>query len=187
MKIDDRFRSRKMLDTQIREPNVHAGSSGYRMCLTALSVPLLRKALEQVETNLLRDPQNRVLRYVPVAQVVQRVVNLADILKETLPFSADENLVVSMYTWHGCMYMAKLLRRVHNVPGGGQDSYTLKMRQEGYAHIQQQWVQSEEEGNVWVRYGVSLARPMEQGRKKQNFDLEVHENWIPKDSPYWES
>jgi hypothetical protein len=28
---------------------------------------------------------------------------------------------------------------------------------------------------------------MERGRKKQEFDFEVHENWIPKASPYWEA
>jgi hypothetical protein len=42
-------------------------------------------------------------------------------------------------------------------------------------------------GPARMRYGVSLTRLMEQGRKKENFDLEVHENWIPADSPYWET
>jgi hypothetical protein len=41
-------------------------------------------------------------------------------------------------------------------------------------------------GNPWVRYGVSLARLMEKGRKGDDFDYVVHENWIPKDSPYWD-
>ena len=142
-------------------------------------------AFECVETNLLRDPHNRVLRNTPVADVAQRIVNLAGALKGMLRFSDDQDLVVSLYAWHGCIHMGKLLRCVYNIPGG-QALYTPPMRREGYARIREEWTRDEAQGNPWVRYGVSLARPMEQGRKKQNFDFEVHENWVPKDSPYWE-
>lgn len=142
-------------------------------------------AFECVETNLLRDPQNRVLRNTPVADIALRIENLANAIKGMLPFSDDQNLVVSLYAWHGCICMAKLLRCVYNIPGG-QALYTPQMRRDEYARIRAEWTQNEAQGNPWVRYGVSLARPMEQGRKKQDFDFEVHENWIPKDSPYWE-
>jgi hypothetical protein len=142
-------------------------------------------AFECVETSLLRDPQNRVLRTIPVADVAQRIENLASALKGMLPFSDDQNLVVSLYAWHGCIRMAKLLRCVYNIPEG-QALYTPQMRRDEYAQIRAEWTQNEAQGNPWVRYGVSLARPMEQGRKKQDFDFEAHENWIPKDSPYWE-
>lgn len=140
---------------------------------------------ECVEANLLSDPQKRVLRNISVADVAQRIVNLATALKGMLPFSDDQNLVVSLYAWHGCIHMGKLLRCVHIIPGG-QALYTPQMRRDGYAHIREDWERDETQGNPWVRYGVSLTRPMEQSRKKQDFDFEVHENWIPKDSPYWE-
>jgi hypothetical protein len=143
------------------------------------------QVIECVETSLLRDTQNRVLRNTPAADVAQRVVNLAGALKEMLPFSNYQNLVVSLYAWYGCICMAKLLRCVYNIPEG-QALYTPQMRLDGYAYIRGKWTQDETQGNPWVRYGVSLARPMEQGRKKQDFGLAVDENWIPKDSPYWE-
>lgn len=141
------------------------------------------QAFEWVEANLLRDPKNRVLRNIPVSDVAQRIVNLAAALKGMLPFSEDQNLLVSLYAWHGCIHMGKLLRRVYNVLGG-QALYTPEMRRDGYARIRGEWTRDEAKGNKWVRYGVSLARPMEQSRKKQDF--EVHEDWIPRDSPYWE-
>ena len=142
-------------------------------------------AFECVEANLLWDPQDRVLRKIYVADVRQRIVNLAGALKGMLPFSGDQNPMGSLYAWHGCIHMGKLLRCVHNIPGG-QALYTPQMRRDGYAHIRGDWERDEAQGNPWVRYGVSLTRPMEQRRKKQDFDFEVHENWIPKDSPYWE-
>jgi hypothetical protein len=143
-------------------------------------------AFECVEAKLLHDPQTRVLRNTPVADVAQRMVNLTIALKGMLPFSDDQNRVASLYAWHGCIHMGKLLRCVHNIPGG-QALYTPQMRRDGYAHIRREWTRDEAQGNPWVRYGVSLARPMEQGRTRQDFDFQVHENWIPKDSPYWES
>jgi hypothetical protein len=142
-------------------------------------------AFECVEANLLSDPQNRVLRDISVADVGQRIVNLAGAVNGMLLFSGDQNLVVSLYAWHGCIHMGKLLSCVYNIPRG-QALYTPQMRRDGYEHIRGDWEREEAQGNPWVRYGVSLTRPMERGRRKQDFDFEVHENWIPKDSPYWE-
>jgi hypothetical protein len=142
-------------------------------------------AFECVETNLLRDPQNRVLRNIQVCDIAQRIENLVTALNGMLPFSEEQNLVVSLYAWHGCINMGKLLRCVYNTLEG-QALYTPQMRRDGYAHIRGEWTRDEAQGNPWVRYGVSLARPMERGRKKQDFEFEVHENWIPRDSPYWE-
>ena len=141
---------------------------------------------ERVEANLLYDSENRVLRNISVADIGQRIVNLAAALNGMLLFWDDQNLVVSLYAWHGCVHMGKLLRCVYNIPEG-QALYTPQMRRDGYAHIQRDWERDEAQGNPWVRYGVSLTRLMERGRKKQEFDFEVHENWIPKDSPYWEA
>lgn len=143
------------------------------------------RAFECVETILLRDPADRVLRNIPVAELAQRIANLAVALKGILPFSGDQNLVLSLYARHGCMHMGKLLRCTYNIPGG-QALYTPQMRRDGYAHLRGDWERNEAQDNLWVRYGVSLTRLMEQGRKKHDFDFEAHENWIPKDSPYWE-
>jgi hypothetical protein len=142
-------------------------------------------AFECVETNLLRDPDDRVLRQTPLSEVVRRIESLPAALKGLLPFSDEQNLVVSLYAWHGCIRMGKVLRCTYNVPGG-QALYTPKLRLDGYKHVKADWIREEARGNGWVRYGVSLTRLMEQGRKKENFDFEVHENWIPDDSPYWE-
>ncbi len=93
--------------------------------------------------------------------------------------------MVSLYAWHGCIHMGKVLRCTYNTPEG-QALYTPPMRREGYEHVKADWMREEARGNPWIRYGVSLTRLMEQGRKKENFDFEVHENWIPDESPYWE-
>jgi len=144
------------------------------------------RAFECVEENLLRDvPRNRVLRDTPMADLAARNAHLADALTGTLPFSKHQNLAVSLYAWHGCIHMGKLLRCTYRVPGG-EALYSPGMRRDGYAHIKELWEQEEAQGNPWVRFGVSLARPMEQCRKKENFEYEVHESWIPKGSPYWE-
>ncbi len=142
-------------------------------------------AFECVETNLLRDPGNRVLRQTPLADIVRRIESLPAALKGLLPFSDEQNIVVSLYSWHDCIHMGKVLRCTYNIPGG-QALYTPQMRREGYEHVKADWMKEEAQGNRWVRYGVSLTRLMEQGRKKENFDSEVHENWIPDESRYWE-
>jgi hypothetical protein len=142
-------------------------------------------AFESVETNLLRDSGNRILRQTPLVDVVRRIESLPAALKGVLPFTDEQNLVVSLYAWHGCIYMGKVLRCTYIVPGG-QALYSPPMRREGYELVKADWTREEAQGNPWVRYGVSLTRLMEQGRKKENFEFEVHENWIPDDSPYWE-
>jgi len=142
-------------------------------------------AFECVEANLLRAHGNRVLRHTSLTEVVRRIEGLPAVLKGLLPFSDEQNLVVSLYAWHGCIHMGKVLRCTYNIPGGWA-LYTPQMRREGYKYVTADWTREEAQGNPWVRYGVSLTRLMEQGRKKENFDFEIHENWIPDDSPYWE-
>ena len=143
------------------------------------------EAFECLEQNVLADTQRRVLRHIPVSDVVNRLVKVTEPLRAILPFSDIQNLVVTVYAWHGCIQMGKLLRCTYVAPQGLQ-LYSLQMRRGGYAHLEQEWTRHQTEGNPWVRYGVSLARLMEQGRKGTEFDFEVHENWIKKDSPYWE-
>jgi hypothetical protein len=149
-------------------------------------------AFECVEANLLSDPaakltgrRPRVLRQTPADEIADRVETLSVALRGMLPFPDDQALVVSLYAWHGCIHMAKVLRRTANSPGG-PEPYTPEMRRYGYAHVQQEWVREESLGNPWVRYGVTLARLMEKGRKGDQFATEVIEAWVPAGSPYWE-
>jgi hypothetical protein len=142
-------------------------------------------AFDCVEGKLVADPQDRVLRNLSLSDLGHRITILMNAVDGVLPFSRHQNLVVSLYMWHGCIQMGKLLRCVHIIPQGAA-LYTPQMRRDGYAYLKTDWERNEAQGNPWIRYGVSLTRAMEQGRKKQDFDFEVHENWIPKDSPYWE-
>jgi hypothetical protein len=89
-----------------------------------------------VEAILLRGRSGGGLaRHTPVPEVAQRIVDLHAALANMLPFSPDQNLVVSLYAWHGCMHMAKLLRCFANAPGGRAMPYGAQMRKDGYAHI----------------------------------------------------
>lgn len=143
-------------------------------------------AFECVETNLLRQASGRgLVRFTPVAEVARLIVNLHGLLRGMLPFTEDQALVVSLFGWHGCMHMGKVLRCFANAPGG-VIPYTAQMRRDGYSKIREDWEKNLATGNPWVRYGVSITRLMEQGRKGENFDYEIHENWIPEDSPYWQ-
>src|SRR5438105_3131389 len=61
-------------------------------------------AFECVETNLLQRLSGRGLaRETPAHEVAQLIVGLHGALKGMLPFPADQNLVVSLYAWHGCI------------------------------------------------------------------------------------
>lgn len=144
---------------------------------------------ESVEKHLVADPpQNRCLQGIPAAEVGRRAQALLIVIERDglLSGSPAQNLVVALYTWHGCINMAKVLRKDYVTPTGLQP-YTPEMRRDGYQKNQACWNREEGRGNPWVRYGVSLARPMEQNRKKEKFPTEVIENWVPADSPYWDS
>jgi hypothetical protein len=97
--------------------------------------------------------------------------------QKLLPFSPSENYVVALYIWHGCICMAKSVRKTFVISEGNEESYTPDRRRQEYNGIQQCWQQEENKGNLWVRYGVSLARSF---RSKGKVD-----DWVPKDSPYW--
>ena len=98
--------------------------------------------------------------------------------QKLLSFGPSESYVVALYIWHGCICMAKNLRKNYVVGGGREAPYTIEQRQQGYNSIQKCWQEEENRGNPWVRYGVSLARLFEKGEKV--------DDWIPKDSPYWD-
>lgn len=146
---------------------------------------------EDVEAHLINDyPTNWVLRHMQPRQVGDRVRNLvrANRSNGRLNFTDPENLVVALFTWHGCISMAKSLRPDHRAhTSTGLAPYTLEMRWAEYNLIRECWTGEEARGNLWVRYGVSIARLMEQRRKKDEFASKVIENWVPQDSPYWEA
>jgi hypothetical protein len=98
-----------------------------------------------------------------------------------------QRLVAALYTWHGCINMAKLLRPTYVLPGGGEAAYEKRKRFEGYDYLSEHWSQEMAQGNPWIRYGVSLARQLEINRKQEDFSRMVIEDWVPLDSPYWEA
>jgi hypothetical protein len=127
------------------------------------------------------------IRQIPPATLAGRAVNLVDAITNAglHPVDPVPSYVTALYAWHGCIVMAKLLRPTHNVPGG-QAAYTDRMRIEGYEWLRECWTQEETRANVWVKYGVTLARLLEQNRKGADFARMVIEDWVPTDSPYWQ-
>lgn len=113
--------------------------------------------------------------------LAERAVELIKAIRDRrlLSIEVQESYAVALYTWHGCINMAKLLRRTYVVPGG-EAPYTLEMRLQGHNWLQECWRREEAKGNPWVRYGVSLARLLEKERGNP-----IVENWVPRDSSYW--
>jgi hypothetical protein len=139
--------------------------------------------VECVEKHFIQKLSRQMLvRLTPAGEVGDHLIALAQELRSLLPFSDKENLIVSLYAWHGCIHMAKTLRAADV----RSTQYTLPMRYDGHEHIKGEWTREEAMRNPWVRYGVSLARHFEMGRKKENFASMIHEDWVPQDSPYWE-
>ena len=102
-----------------------------------------------------------------------------------VPDPPAQSYIAGLYAWHGCINMAKLLRRTHVCPAGEAD-YTTDQRHRGYSWLSACWSEEIARGNTWVRYGVSLARLFEKNRKGDNFKDAVLEDWVPQDSPYWD-
>lgn len=145
-------------------------------------------ALVELVENHFVCPSLRVLvRDLHPHAVAARARTLVDAIQDASLKSGgpEESYAVALYTWHGCIYMAKLLRPSYNAPGG-QATYPDQQRIQGYAWLQECWTQETAKGNPWVRYGVSLARALEINRKKDEFAQMVIEDWVPPDSPYWD-
>jgi hypothetical protein len=79
------------------------------------------------------------------------------------------------------MNMAKTTRKTY-VTGSGEMPYSAELRISGYGSIRKCWKEEVRKGNPWVRFGVSVARALEVSRGK-----DVVDDWVPRDSPYWES
>ncbi len=97
-----------------------------------------------------------------------------------VPHPIAVNYAITLFTWHGCIHMAKALRPTYRTPTG-EAPYSLEIRQHGYQIIERSWREAEAGGNPFVRYGVTLARGLEVGRRNRIID-----DWVPRESPYWE-
>ena len=111
------------------------------------------------------------------AEAVVRAIEGEDLLTTYEP---TVKYIVALYTWHGCIHMAKTTRRTYRT-STGEDPYTPELRRHGYAVVEQWRKECESVGNPWVKFGVSLARRLEHGRGNRPVD-----DWVPRDSPYWE-
>jgi hypothetical protein len=136
------------------------------------------EVVELVEKELIKGS---LIRECTSQKLVERREQLVNSIHERklLPFRPSESFVVALYIWHGCLCMVKNTRQTYVVGIGKEVPYSVEDRQKGYDQIQQCWLEEDNRGNPWIRYGVSLARLFRKGEKKV-------EDWIPKDSPYWE-
>ncbi len=141
-------------------------------------------AVELVEQHLIGGLP---LRSLSADAVAEKAARLADALEQDQLLSGAplQRYVTALYAWHGCINMAKVLRRTYVTPAG-EAEYAPEQRRQGYAHLSTHWSLEEARGNPWVRYGVSLARLLEKSRKADDFAQRVVEDWVPRDSPYWE-
>lgn len=135
--------------------------------------------VECVETNFI---SGSLIRQCSPQSLAERGLKLVKVIRNQrlLSIGAQESYAVALYTWHGCINMAKLLRRTYVIPDG-EAPYTPEMRLYGYNQLQRAWRNEDARDNPWVRYGVSLARLLEKKRGNP-----LIENWVPSDSPYWD-
>lgn len=89
------------------------------------------------------------------------------------------DLAAALYTWYGCIAMAKMTREVHNAPEGARP-YTDEVRWRGYKRLVQQNVKYQSQGNYWVMYGIQLAKHLSASRGNVAIT-----DWIPPDATYW--
>ncbi|MBI2292344.1 MAG: hypothetical protein HYU73_18915 [Betaproteobacteria bacterium] len=142
--------------------------------------------VELVERHFL---QSQLIRIVLPAEIGARACALVDAIAEAgllrycLP---EQRYIVTLYGWHGCINMAKILRRTYVTPSG-EENYTMDQRTGDYSWLANCWSEEIVRGNPWVRYGVSLARLFETNRKGDVFKASVFEDWVPRDSPYWDA
>ncbi len=136
------------------------------------------RLVEIVDRELIRGDLMRTLSQEELAERAEAVVRAID-AEGLLPYEAALKYVTALFTWHGCIHMAKATRRMYRTPTG-EEAYSVELRRQGYAVILQWWTEAETRGNQWVRFGVSVARLFEHGRGNRPV-----EDWIPPDSPYW--
>ena len=138
------------------------------------------RLVEIVDRELIKGDLIRTLSSDELKARADAVVRAIDSESLLTGYEPAVKYVVALYTWHGCIHMAKATRRTHRTPTG-EDAYTPELRQHGYALIQQWWRECDSVGNPWVKFGVTVARLLELGRGNQPVD-----DWVPRDSPYWQ-
>ena len=135
--------------------------------------------VECVENNFIKGS---LIRQCSPQSLAERGLTLVEVIQNQrlLSIGVQETYVVALYTWHGCINMAKLLRKTYIIPDG-EELYIIEMRLQGYNQLQVYLRNEDARGNPWVRYGISLAKLLEKKRGNS-----VVENWVPRDSPYWD-
>jgi hypothetical protein len=137
------------------------------------------RLVEIVDRELIRGD---LIRNVPPEELAKRAEAVVRAIDDEglLPgYDRIVKYVVALFTWHGCIHMAKVTRRTHRT-ATGEDPYTPELRRQGYAIAAQWWRETESVGNPWVKFGVTVARALEHGRGNQPVN-----DWVPPDSPYW--
>ncbi len=118
------------------------------------------------------------IRSLSQEELIQKAENLVRCLRiKGISIGVVEAVTIALFTWHGCICMAKATRVVDAI--GTQ--YTQEMRERDYESLKNDWEEEQSRNNPWVKYGASLARSLE--KKRGNSPVE---DWIPKDSPYWQ-
>lgn len=113
-------------------------------------------------------------------EIIQRAEKLAKCLR-TKGINADllKTVTIALFTWHGCICMGKATRIVDSMG----TLYNHDMRIRDYTSLKNDWEEEERlRNNLWVKYGVTLTRSLE--KKRSNLPVE---DWIEKDSPYWQN
>jgi hypothetical protein len=137
------------------------------------------RLVEIVDRELIKGDLIRTLSSEELAGRAEATVRAIEAEGILAGHSAIVKYVVALFTWHGCIHMAKATRRAYRTAKGEED-YNLDLRWHAYDIIRQWWAETETLGNPWVKFGVGVARLVEQGRGNQPV-----EDWVPADSPYW--
>lgn len=131
-------------------------------------------------------PEN-IIRFQAMESLTNRMKALSDNIKDQslLPYSDEENLVVALLVWYGCISMAKLISEEYRL--WGNNPYKLEevnpplfKRQELYNILLESFDCSGFQQGKWVRYGMSLAKFLKESRGEKIIDY-----WVPKESDYW--
>ena len=141
--------------------------------------------VEMVDVVEARFIQGTLVRNVPNEELSQRAWSVANevldrnyipALAADPPGDPAKACAIALYTWHGCICLAKCFRLMDS------RGYHLSIedRLATYKDLAEQARGAAGGGRRWVEYGMSLARPLEEKRGNAVLD-----SWVPKDSPYF--
>ena len=135
--------------------------------------------VELVESNLIKG---KLIRQTISSEIIDYLSSLIEDLKDKIYFkdiNDNEKLLISLFMWHGCINMSKLLRTTH-VTFSGEQNYDNTLRMNGYNYLGE-YLQLNNDLSYWIKYGAKLAKSFSLNRGNS-----IIEDWIPKDSFYWE-